>query len=242
MSTPLKDAIGRVEGAVCSFQELTERKRAEEALRASEAELQSVINRTPFMLVRCSRDLRYRFISEAYAHLIGRRREDVIGKTIVEVLGEKGFNTLRPYTERVLRGEAIDFECELDFPKIGTRRLAIAYRPERDADGNVGGWIASLLDITEQRRGEQAQRQLASIVEWSDDVDHQQRSRRRHRQLESRCSTFVRLCGRGSRRQADHHPHSRRDVMTKNQKSSSASGAAKASSISKPFAAARMAG
>jgi PAS domain-containing protein len=36
---PLKDAAGRVEGAVCSFQELTERKRAEEALRASEAEL-----------------------------------------------------------------------------------------------------------------------------------------------------------------------------------------------------------
>ena len=49
---PIKDHAGRVEGAVCSFQELTERKRAEEALRESEAELQSVINRTPFMLVR----------------------------------------------------------------------------------------------------------------------------------------------------------------------------------------------
>src|SRR5262249_1450828 len=48
---PLKDAEGRIDGAVCSFQELTEVKRAEEALRASEAELQSVINRTPFMLV-----------------------------------------------------------------------------------------------------------------------------------------------------------------------------------------------
>ncbi len=59
---PLKDDAGRVEGAVCSFQELTERKRAEEALRASEAELQSVINRTPFMMVRCSRDIKIAFI------------------------------------------------------------------------------------------------------------------------------------------------------------------------------------
>ena len=64
---PLKDLSGRVIGAVCAFQELTERKLAEQALRESEAELQSVINRTPFMLVRCGRDIRYRFISQAYA-------------------------------------------------------------------------------------------------------------------------------------------------------------------------------
>ncbi|HSZ65996.1 MAG TPA: PAS domain S-box protein [Xanthobacteraceae bacterium] len=153
---PLKDHLGRIEGAVCSFQELTERKRAEEALRASEAELQSVINRTPFMLVRCSRDMRYRFISDAYAHLIGQTRAEILGKTISEVLGEQGLATLRPYTERVLRGEAVNFECNLDFANVGSRRLLIAYRPELDAKGKAVGWIASLLDVTEQRRAEAA--------------------------------------------------------------------------------------
>jgi len=167
---PLTDRSGRVEGAVCSFQELTERKRAEEALRASEAELQSVINRTPFMLVRCDRDLRYRFISEAYAQMIGRGRDEVIGKTIAAMLGDAAFNTLRPHIEQVLRGETVEFECELDFPQIGRRCLYIAYRPELDVEGGVAGWIASLLDITEERSGEQARRQLASIVESSDDA------------------------------------------------------------------------
>jgi PAS domain S-box-containing protein len=167
---PLKDKSGRITGAVCSFQELTERKRAEDALRASEAELQSVINRTPFMLVRCSRDRRYRFISEAYAHLIGRRRDEVIGQTIEEALGAEGYNVLCPYIGKVLQGEMVTFECELDFPKVGKRHLAIAYRPELDAEGKVGGWIASLLDITEQRFGEQARQRLASIVESSDDA------------------------------------------------------------------------
>jgi len=167
---PLRDAEGRVDGAVCSFQDLTERKRVEEALRASEAELQSVINRTPFMLVRCDRALRYRFVSEAYAHLIDRGREEVIGKTIDEVIGPRGLNTLQPYIDIVLQGEPVDFDCELEFPHSGRRRLAIAYRPERDPDGKVEGWIASLLDITEQRTGEEARRRLASIVESSDDV------------------------------------------------------------------------
>jgi PAS domain S-box-containing protein len=166
---PLLDGQDRVAGAICSFQELTERKRAEEALRASAAELQSVINRTPFMLVRCGRDLRYRFVSEAYAHHIGYGRNEVIGKTIEEVIGTRGFNALRPYIDIVLQGESVDFECELDFVHSGRRSLAIAYRPELDADGDVGGWIASLLDITDERSGEEARRQLASIVESADD-------------------------------------------------------------------------
>src|SRR5215469_1167776 len=97
---PVKNADGQIDGAVCSFQELTERKRAEEALRASEAELQSVINRTPFMLVRCSRDLRYRFISQAYAQWVGKPREDVLGKTIAETIGEIAYTTLQPHIEK----------------------------------------------------------------------------------------------------------------------------------------------
>jgi PAS domain S-box-containing protein len=168
-AAPLQDTQGRIDGATCSFQELTERKRAEEALRASEAELQSVINRTPFMLVRCGRDLRYRFVSEAYAHLIDRDRDAVIGKSIDEVIGPRGLRTLQPYIDAVLNGESVDFECDLEFPHSGLRRLAIAYRPERDVDDNIEGWIASLLDVTDQRSGEEARRRLASIVESSDD-------------------------------------------------------------------------
>jgi PAS domain S-box-containing protein len=169
-AAPLQDAKGRIDGAVCSFQELTERKRVEEALRASEAELQSVINRTPFMLVRCGCDLRYRFVSDAYAHLIDRERDAVIGKSIDEVIGQRGLNTLRPYIDAVLQGESVDFECDLEFPHSGVRRLAIAYRPERDSVGDVEGWIASLLDVTDRRSGDEARRQLASIVESSDDA------------------------------------------------------------------------
>ncbi len=168
-AAPLMDRAGHIEGAVCSFQELTERKRAEEALRASEAELQSLINRTPFMLVRCTRDLRYRFISAAYAKFIGHDRDKVIGQTIAQVIGEEGFGRLRPHIEKVLHGEDVEFECELEVPAVGTRCLYIAYRPERDG-GAITGWIASLLDITEQRRGDAARRQLASIVESSDDA------------------------------------------------------------------------
>jgi PAS domain S-box-containing protein len=158
---PLVTRSGRIEGAVCSFQEYTERKRAEDALRASEAELQTVINQTPFMLVRCSRDLRYRFISQAYAQWIGCAREEVLGKTIAETIGDAGFQTLRPHIEKVLQGHSVEFECEMSFRRAGRRYLHIAYRPELDGRGQVDGWIASLLDISQRKRTEEELRNLS---------------------------------------------------------------------------------
>ncbi len=145
--------------------DITERKRAERALRASEAELQALLNQTPFIFVRCSRDLRYRFISEAYARWLDLPREKVRGASIVETIGSKAFNTLRPYIELVLQGRAVDFECEMEFRGVGRRFLHIAYRPELDAAGNVEGWIASLLDVTERKRAEDHQAKLVAELD-----------------------------------------------------------------------------
>jgi PAS domain-containing protein len=40
----------------------------------------TVLANTPFLLTRCNSDLRYLFISEACARMLGRRPEEVIGK------------------------------------------------------------------------------------------------------------------------------------------------------------------
>ena len=91
--------------------DLIEQKQSEEALRAKEADLELVINQTPFMLTRCSRDLRYQFVSRTYAEMIGRQPADIAGKAIVEIMGEEGFETIRPYIETVLNGTRVEFEA-----------------------------------------------------------------------------------------------------------------------------------
>ena len=60
-----------------------------QALRARGAELEAVIDGTPFMRARLGRDMRYRFISSAYARMIARRSEDVIGKHVADVKSRK---------------------------------------------------------------------------------------------------------------------------------------------------------
>ena len=91
--------------------DLIEHKQGEEALRAKEADLELVINQTPFMLTRCSRDLRYQFVSRTYAEMIGRQPADIAGKAIVEIMGEEGFETIRPYIETVLNGTRVEYEA-----------------------------------------------------------------------------------------------------------------------------------
>jgi PAS domain S-box-containing protein len=147
-----------------------EHKRVEEASRARGAELETVIDGTPFMLARLGRDLRYRFISRAYARMISRRSEEVIGKHVTDILGQEGFVAVRPYIEKVLRGEPTQYELEITFPGLEPRLLRGFYTPLLDEAGNPDGWIASLLDVGEQRRAEQVRGQLASIVDSSSDA------------------------------------------------------------------------
>ena len=138
-----------------AIMDLTERKRAEEALHAKEAELEAIINRTPFMLTRCSRDLRYRFVSRAYAEMLGRTPEEIAGKPIVEIMGEEGLKTLSPHIEKVLKGQHAEYEMEVSFQGVAAPCLHSVYTPDRDSKGNVIGWFASIVDVTERKRAEQ---------------------------------------------------------------------------------------
>jgi PAS domain S-box-containing protein len=167
---PIFDSAGTLIGGLNLVVDISAHKRAEEALRERGAELEAVIDGTPFMLARLGRDMRYRFISRAYGEMIDRRPEDVIGKHVADVLGEEGFAAVRPYIEKVLRGEPTEYELEIRFPGVGARFLRGIYTPVLDQAGQADGWIASLLDLGEQRRAEQVRRQLASIVDSSGDA------------------------------------------------------------------------
>jgi len=117
------------------------------------------------MLIRLGRDLRYRFISRAYAEVTGRRPEAVVGRTLPEVIGEENFQAIRPYVERVLLGERVEFERELSFPRLGRRVMDVVYTPDLDDTGQVIGWIASLFDVTERKRATETERMLVSELQ-----------------------------------------------------------------------------
>jgi len=156
---PLLHDDGQPKGLVVLGYDFTERELAAEALRAREAELRLVTDVTPVMLTRCSRDLRYVFVNSTYAEFLGLTPRQILGKPIAAVIGEDALDTIRPYVERVLGGQSVEFEAEIPYPRRGRRFMDVAYTPDRDEHGNVVGWIEAINDITNRKETEETLRQ-----------------------------------------------------------------------------------
>ncbi|HEY9697616.1 MAG TPA: PAS domain S-box protein [Trichocoleus sp.] len=163
------DADGNPTSSMGVIFDITERKQAEIALHVKSAELRHVTETAGIGLTRCSRDLRYLSANPAYAQLAGMTVEEIVDRPIVEVMGESAFEVIRPYVDRVLQGERVDYEAQVPFAAGGIRDLYIVYTPDKDSHGNIIGWIASVVDISDRKRIEEelrkSEQQLRSAIE-----------------------------------------------------------------------------
>lgn len=78
-----------------------------------------------------------------------------------EVLGDAAMQPLRAHVEAVLHGQGVRFEVETAYRDGGTRWIDANYVPDLGDSGEVAGFFALVLDITERKRSEAA---LADVV------------------------------------------------------------------------------
>jgi len=150
-----RDAEGRVASVLEVNLDITERRRAEDALRAALRELQIITDNMVAGVTRCSRDLRYLWVSRNYADWLRLAPEEIMGRPILDVVGSAGYEGIRPHIEKVLAGEKVGYEAQVNFHGAGGRWIHAVYVPTMDEDQEVNGWIAVVTDITEYRQAEE---------------------------------------------------------------------------------------
>jgi PAS domain S-box-containing protein len=158
-AVPLRGAAGEIAGAIWVIDDISATKQAEDALRRSEQQYRLITDAMPALISYIDRDQRYRTVNKAYELWFGHAREEVIGKTMTEVLGQAAMERLSPYVEQALRGQHARFEAETPYREGGTRWIAADYIPHRSSDGAVAGFFVLVLDISERRRTEDALRE-----------------------------------------------------------------------------------
>ena len=138
--------------------EVTDVERPAQPLREREQQLRHIADAMPALISYVDHERRYRFVNRQYEIWFKCSREDVVGKTMDEVLGPDVMARANPYVERALRGEKVDFEVEAPYPG-GPRWVSAHYVPDFDAAGRVAGFCVLVLDITERKQSEEAIRQ-----------------------------------------------------------------------------------
>lgn len=159
VAVPALDDQQQVIGWICAVTDITDKKRAEEALRTKEQHLRLVTDNAPIMLTQCTTDMRYVWANPRYLQQVGRTIDELIGHTVEDVLGSENFARVRDHIAKVLSGEHVSFDESIDYPGAPQRWLRVSYAPTHGEHCEVTGWIAAITDLTEQKRTADALRQ-----------------------------------------------------------------------------------
>ncbi len=148
------------EEAVAFVLDVSDRKRAQEALRQREAELSAVTNTVPVMISFIDADQRYRFNNRGYEEWFGQPAAEIYGTHLRDAVSESEYEAIRPYVERVLAGEQVTYENQVFLNNGASCYLSATYVPRFDQAGAVEGFVALINDVTDRRRIEIEREQL----------------------------------------------------------------------------------
>ena len=151
---PEFDEQRNVQGFIIVGVNITERRKVEKTLQDSERELRLIANNIPGPVSRVDKDLRYLFVNNYYQRFTGIPTEQMLGRTIAEVIPKSTYQAAEPYIQKALAGEHVSFETKVQFPSGETEIGLVYYVPDIDANGEVNGFVIIGLDISDRKKAE----------------------------------------------------------------------------------------
>jgi PAS domain S-box-containing protein len=148
------DVQGRPEKIVGSMRDISERKKAEEAINQERRMLRTLIDNLPDPIYVQDKECRKVISNKADVENIGCVNEaEVLGKTDIELfpgkIGERGYND----DKKIIKTGKPIFDLEEEFiSEKGVKRwLQTTKIPLQDKDGNITGLVGIGHDITERK-------------------------------------------------------------------------------------------
>jgi diguanylate cyclase (GGDEF)-like protein/PAS domain S-box-containing protein len=145
---------------------LGERQRAEEVARElaeSARFVQTITDAMPSLVAYWDKNLRCHFANKPYLAWFGIQSEDVIGSTMLALLGETMYQLQEAHVRGALAGERQQFERNLAKADGSTGYTLTHYIPDCDAQGDVVGFFVLVNDVTYIKAAE-SELQLADSV------------------------------------------------------------------------------
>jgi two-component system cell cycle sensor histidine kinase/response regulator CckA len=151
--------------------ETDDRRREQKILRQYER----IVSTTPDPIAILDRNYRFQMVNDACLKGFGKSRDQILGKTVSEVLGSEVFKRFfKNHLDRCLNGEVITYQGWFDFLTNSRRFMIVNYYPYSDEDDGISGVVMSARDITElklaQNDANKRQKYLESILHNAPDA------------------------------------------------------------------------
>ena len=147
--------------------DLTERKEFEAALAAGERKLRRILETTQEGFWLIDNGAATVDVNPALCRILGRPREEVLGRTIYEFTDEANGRVFRENVARRARGESSTYEVALTRPDGSLVPCHVNATPLHDENGAKVGSFALFTDITERKRLE---RELVAAKEAAEEA------------------------------------------------------------------------
>ncbi len=152
----VRDAKGQLLYYEGTVEDITQRQRAEEKLRHSEALYHSLVETLPQNVFRKNLELRFTFGNQKFCETLGRPLEGIVGKTDFDFFPRELAEKYQRDDRLVLEtGRPYETVEEHQPPGGGKLYVQVVKTPLREADGRILGLQGIFWDITQQRLAEE---------------------------------------------------------------------------------------
>lgn len=147
------DEIGAVTHYVSTFTDITEYKRREEALTASERRYRTLVENSPHCIHEIDLKGRLQSMNKAGLNMLGLRAEkDICGTPYLNVVNKQNRERIRALMQDAINGTACHFEFCSAAEGGHPRYFKSCFVPVKGTDGSILKLIGLTEDITELRR------------------------------------------------------------------------------------------
>lgn len=160
---PLRDADGRIVGAIEIIRDITEQQEAEKALRLSETRFRSVVSNAPVILFELDESGLFRLMDGRGLESLGLRPGELVGSSVLAFFD--GEVPIQRHLDQAIGGAPVQFNA-----RVGQRVFEIFFNPVRDPRGGRVSVIGVALDVTERSERE------AELTRFTYTVSHDLKS------------------------------------------------------------------
>jgi len=166
-ATVVRDDRGEVVRYEGTVRDITDQKRAEDAIAEGRRLLQQVIDTVPAVINVKTGDLRYILMNRYMAGIFGIEPGDAIGRTTSDLMSRYGAQKTDENDKRVLttRNGLGFYEEEYMDSAGNVRQWLVNKLPLLDAEGEIENIVTVALDIGERKRGELEMRKAKDAAE-----------------------------------------------------------------------------